>query len=187
MCSKKYFFYMLNNYRHFSSDENNNDTNYDYASKLSLKDPKQISLEDAGKTTKEKELDSLHNKHIPVKGPLDVSLTSGIPDEHIKERYVRIYKPSKSSTQAGSEITKRWKIEFDTRERWENNLMGWTSSADPLSNMTVDFSSKEDAIHFVEKNGWDYWVEEAKPKGKIKPKSYAENFTWNKRSRVWTK
>ena len=57
---------------------------------------------------------------------------------------------------------RRWKIEFDNRERWENNLMGWASSADPLSNMEVEFASKEDAVKFVEKNGWDYWVENPK-------------------------
>ena len=40
--------------------------------------------------------------------------------------------------------------------------MGWASSADPLSNMEVEFASKEDAVEFVEKNGWDYWVENPK-------------------------
>merc|ERR1712136_574384 len=171
----------------YFSDEGNKKVNIDYTSKLSFKEPKKIPIEEAGKSKEEKERDNIQNEHILVQGPMDVTLSSGVPEEHIKGRYVRIYQPSKSSSQAGSQITKRWKIEFDTRERWENNLMGWTSSGDPLSNMIVDFSSKEEAIRFVEKNGWDYWVEEAKIIGKIRPKSYAENFTWSKRSRVWTK
>ena len=56
-------------------------------------------------------------------------------------------------------IVLRWRIEFDTRERWENNLMGWSSSADPLSNTLLDFANKEDAIKFAEKNSWTYSLE----------------------------
>jgi hypothetical protein len=29
--------------------------------------------------------------------------------------------------QSGSYDERRWKLEFDTRERWENPLMGWQS------------------------------------------------------------
>ena len=50
--------------------------------------------------------------------------------------------------------------------------MGWSSSGDPLSNTLVDFGTKEEAIAFVEKNGWDYFVEEAAEKTP-KAKSYA--------------
>jgi NADH dehydrogenase (ubiquinone) Fe-S protein 4 len=50
----------------------------------------------------------------------------------------------------------------------------------------VDFASQEEAIEFVEKNGWDYWVEKASEK-QPKSKSYALNFAWNKRSRKSTK
>ncbi|KAJ6669947.1 hypothetical protein lerEdw1_000496 [Lerista edwardsae] len=31
--------------------------------------------------------------------------------------------------------------------------MGWASTADPLSNLLLSFSTKEDAIAFAEKNG----------------------------------
>jgi NADH dehydrogenase (ubiquinone) Fe-S protein 4 len=79
-----------------------------------------------------------------------------------------------------------WQLDFDVRERWENPLIGWSSSGDPLSNMAVKFSSKEDAIHFAEKNGWAYEVEEPQ-KWKFKPKSYGLNFSWDKKSRVSTK
>ncbi|KAL8203894.1 UNVERIFIED_CONTAM: NADH dehydrogenase Fe-S protein subunit 4 ndufs4 [Gekko kuhli] len=57
--------------------------------------------------------------------------------------------------QAGVNNTKKWKMEFDTRERWENPLMGWASTADPLSNLFLTFATKEDAIAFAEKNGLD--------------------------------
>lgn len=52
--------------------------------------------------------------------------------------------------------------------------------------MGLKFASKESAISFCEKVGWDYEVEEfAEPE--IKPKNYGENFAWNKRTRVSTK
>merc|ERR1711997_212736 len=124
---------------------------------------------------------------ITVDGAIqDISDVSGVPEEHIKERYVRIYRPAKNAMQSGTHGIKRWKIEFESRERWENNLMGWASSGDPLSNMLVDFASKEEAIAFVEKNGWTYFVEEAAEKTP-KTKSYAFNFAWNKRTRKSTK
>ena len=113
-------------------------------------------------------------------------LFQGVPEQHIKERYVRIFRPAKNAMQSGTHGVKRWKIEFEARQRWENNLMGWASSGDPLSNMLVEFGSKEDAIAFVEKNGWDYFIEEAAEKTP-KTKSYANNFAWNKRSRKSTK
>merc|ERR1739848_237290 len=125
-------------------------------------------------------------KLIEVEGAVDISDISGVPEEHIKERQVRIFRPAKNAMQSGTHGIKRWKIEFEARQRWENNLMGWASSGDPLSNMLVDFASKEEAIAFVEKNGWNYFVEEAAEKTP-KVKSYAFNFAWNKRTRNSTK
>merc|ERR1739844_37640 len=125
-------------------------------------------------------------KLIEVEGAVDITTISGVPEEHIKERYVRIFRPAKNAMQSGTHGVKRWKIESEARQRWENNLMGWASSGDPLSNMLVEFASKEEAIAFVEKNGWTYFVEEAAEKTP-KTKSYAFNFAWNKRSRKSTK
>lgn len=80
-----------------------------------------------------------------------------------------------------------WKLEFDVRERWENPLIGWASSGDPLSNMQLNFKSKESAIAFAQKNGWEFVVEEPQPVWQYKHKSYGYNFSWNKRTRVSTK
>ena len=64
--------------------------------------------------------------------------------------------------------------------------MGWSSTADPLSNMVLDFASKEDAMAFAEKHGWAYELED--PKERVpKAKSYALNFSWSKRTRKSTK
>lgn len=58
----------------------------------------------------------------------DISMLSGVPEEHIKNRRVRIYIPPKNVMQSGTNNISGWQIEFDTRERWENPLMGWTST-----------------------------------------------------------
>ena len=59
-------------------------------------------------------------------------------------------------------------------------------SGDPLSNLHVEFSSKEEAIEFCEKNGWD-WSVDVKTPVKPRVKSYGANFSWNKNTRTSTK
>ncbi|XP_077378382.1 NADH dehydrogenase [ubiquinone] iron-sulfur protein 4, mitochondrial [Festucalex cinctus] len=119
---------------------------------------------------------------ITVDEKLDITPVTGVPEEHVKTRKVHIFVPAKTAMQSGVNSTKKWKMDFDTRERWENPLMGWASSADPLSNMVLSFSSKEDAIAFAEKNGWSYDVTD-KRSPKPRSKSYGANFSWDKRSR----
>ncbi|XP_020853656.1 NADH dehydrogenase [ubiquinone] iron-sulfur protein 4, mitochondrial [Phascolarctos cinereus] len=123
---------------------------------------------------------------ITVDEKLDITTVTGVPEEHIKTRKVQIFVPTRNNMQSGVNNTKKWKMEFDTRERWENPLMGWASTADPLSNLVLTFSTKEDAVAFAEKNGWSYDVQERKVP-KPKSKSYGANFSWNKRTRVSTK
>lgn len=52
--------------------------------------------------------------------------------------------------------------------------------------MKVDFRNKDEAIRFCEKNGWQWYIDEPKPK-LPKVKNYGFNFSWNKRTRVSTK
>ncbi|XP_029664252.1 NADH dehydrogenase [ubiquinone] iron-sulfur protein 4, mitochondrial [Formica exsecta] len=116
----------------------------------------------------------------------DIGYVSGVPEEHIKTRRVRIYQPAKNAMQSGTNNIHFWQMDFDTRERWENPLMGWTSSGDPMSNIQVNFATKEEAIAHCKKMGWDYYVQ--KPNlNEPKPRSYGINFSWNKRTRVSTK
>ncbi|KAL4227968.1 ndufs4 NADH dehydrogenase Fe-S protein subunit [Mactra antiquata] len=111
---------------------------------------------------------------------------AGVPEEHRGSRRVRIFIPAKNAMQSGTYGSNKWRMEFDARERWENPLMGWQSTGDPLSNSHVEFATKEDAIDFCAQNGWECFVEEPKKKT-FKPKSYGANFSWNKRTRVTTK
>lgn len=158
----------------------------DITKSVNVKEPKRLDVEISSKTEEELDFDRRHKGLITVEGKNDVATTSGVPEEHLTTRYVRVYRPAKSAMQSGTAGVRRWRIEFETRERWENNLMGWASSGDPLSNMIVDFASKEEAVAFVEKHGWDYWVEDPKERSP-KVKSYALNFAWNKRTRKSTK
>jgi NADH dehydrogenase (ubiquinone) Fe-S protein 4 len=59
--------------------------------------------------------------------------------------------------------------------RWENPLMGWQSTADFMQGERVGFQSKEAAIAFAEKQGYQFFVQEPNVR-KTKPKSYANNF-----------
>lgn len=57
-----------------------------------------------------------------------MSTVTGVPEEHVKTRLVKISKATKNVMQSGTDNTHNWVMEFDNRERWENPLMGWTST-----------------------------------------------------------
>ena len=56
--------------------------------------------------------------------------------------------------------------------------MGWQSSADFMQGTHINFKSKEDAIRFAEKQGYEFFVQEPNAR-KILPKAYANNFLWS--------
>jgi NADH dehydrogenase (ubiquinone) Fe-S protein 4 len=123
---------------------------------------------------------------IVVEESMNVTDINGVPKEHIERRRVRIFQPAKNAMQSGTNDTKVWALEFENRQRWENPLMGWTSTGDPMSNLRLSFSTKEDAIRFADKNGWTYFAEEERIRKPLR-KSYADNFSWDKRTRVGSK
>ena len=87
-----------------------------------------------------------------------------------------IYKPSKNPMQSGINKFNKWKIEFVTDKPGINPLMGWESSTDTFSELILEFSSKELAIEYANKNNINYEIIESNIK-KINKKSYADNFT----------
>lgn len=56
--------------------------------------------------------------------------------------------------------------------------MGWQSSADYLQGTQLFFKTKDDAIHFAEKQGYEYFVQEPNER-QIKPKAYADSFVYS--------
>ena len=77
--------------------------------------------------------------------------------------------------QSGTGKSIKWILEFETNNPTKNPLMGWESSNDTLSEVIIEFSSKELAINYAKKKKIDYEVIEPK-KRKITKKSYAQNF-----------
>jgi NADH dehydrogenase (ubiquinone) Fe-S protein 4 len=87
----------------------------------------------------------------------------------------KIYIPTKTSMQSGLGKTKKWLLEFKTEDSGINPLMGWESSTDTLSEIKLEFSSKELAIKYAKKNKIDFELIEPKKRNVFK-KSYADNF-----------
>ena len=87
----------------------------------------------------------------------------------------KIYKPTKTAMQSGMRNTKNWLLEFDTLNTGINPLMGWESSNDTMSEVKLEFSSKDQAVNYAKKNNINYYVVEPQ-KRKIIKKSYSDNF-----------
>ena len=87
----------------------------------------------------------------------------------------KIYKPAKTAMQSGRRNTKNWLLEFDTFATGVNPLMGWVTSKDTMSEVKLEFSTKEQAINYAKKNNINYHIIEPQ-KRKIIKKSYSDNF-----------
>ncbi|KAI9021933.1 Ndufs4, NADH dehydrogenase Fe-S protein 4 [Hyaloraphidium curvatum] len=107
---------------------------------------------------------------------LQAYTVSGAPPG-LRRRGVRIFSPAKTAMQSGQAKKGEWVIDFDVQDKWENPLMGWVSSADPVQALKVSFASKEDAIAFAERQGWDYWIDLPK-EVRFRKKSYSDNFLY---------
>ena len=86
-----------------------------------------------------------------------------------------LYIPNKSPMQSGLGKTVKWLLQFETKDPTTNPLMGWESSNDTLSELDLEFSTKELALEYAKKNKIELEIIEPK-KRKIVKKSYADNF-----------
>ena len=77
--------------------------------------------------------------------------------------------------QSGLAKTNKWIIEFKTKDSGVDPLMGWESSTDTLTELKLEFSTKELAIDYAKKNKIDFELIEPQ-KRKIIKKSYTDNF-----------
>jgi hypothetical protein len=93
---------------------------------------------------------------------------------------VRIFRPTKSAMQSGWGNTRAWVMEFE-RDQPEAHepLMGWVSSADTKSQVRLSFDTEDEAIAYAKRQGYEYSLIEAHGRH-IRPKSYADNFRWNR-------
>ena len=90
-------------------------------------------------------------------------------------RIAKIYLPTKSAMQSGKGKTEKWVLEFVSQKSKYNPLMGWESSKDTNSQIKLNFSSKEQAIEYANKNNIKYKLIEPNTR-KFVIKSYADNF-----------
>ena len=81
--------------------------------------------------------------------------------------------------QSAKRNTKNWILEFDTLDTGINPLMGWETSQDTMSEVKLEFPSREQAINYAKKNKINHYVVDPQ-KRKIIKKSYAENFLKDK-------
>ena len=77
--------------------------------------------------------------------------------------------------QSGRGNIKKWILEFEVRDPTVEPLMGWESSDDTLSEVKLEFFTKEQALDYAKKNNIEYKLREIKKKNFV-IKSYADNF-----------
>ncbi len=77
--------------------------------------------------------------------------------------------------QSGTGKSNKWVLEYETKDPTKNPLMGWESSSDTLSELKLEFSSKELAINYAKKKKIVFEIIEPKKRKTVK-KSYADNF-----------
>ena len=77
--------------------------------------------------------------------------------------------------QSGLGKSDKWLIKFETQDTGINPLMGWETSSNTLSELNLEFSSKELAIEYAKKNKIDFEIIEPQKRRVVK-KSYADNF-----------
>ena len=87
----------------------------------------------------------------------------------------KIYIPNKNPMQSGIAKSSKWILEFKTKNPTKNPLMGWESSSDTLTELRLEFSSKELAVNYAKKKKIDFELIEPKKRKTVK-KSYADNF-----------
>ena len=77
--------------------------------------------------------------------------------------------------QSGLSKTNKWILKFKTKDPTKNPLMGWESSSDTLTELKLEFSSKELAVNYAKKKKINFELIEPKKRKMVK-KSYADNF-----------
>ena len=90
----------------------------------------------------------------------------------------KIYNPTKTAMQSGRRNNKIWLLVYEALNTGINPLMGWESSKDTMSEIKLEFSTKEQAVNYAKKNNIEYYLVEPQER-KIIKKSYTDNFLKN--------
>ena len=88
----------------------------------------------------------------------------------------RIIEEQRRTTQSGKARDGRWTLEFERSEAQRPDpLTGWAGSGDTKTQIRLAFESKEDALAYAERQGFEAHVITAPPV-KLKLQSYSDNF-----------
>ena len=101
--------------------------------------------------------------------------------------FARIYQPSKTAMSSGNAKTKFWVLEYSPNQgKQVDPLMGWTSSDDTQSQVSIKFDTKDAALAYAKANYIVVSVHEPQTrKVNVREGGYGENFATNRRG-VWT-
>jgi hypothetical protein len=95
---------------------------------------------------------------------------------------VRIYRPARSTMQAGLAATRHWVLEFPSETpRTPDPLMGWASASDTRTQARLRFASLAEAVKYADDHGWEVDVQDSRPSPRL-AKNYAENFAWRRKT-----
>jgi len=93
---------------------------------------------------------------------------------------VRIFQPAKSAMQSGRGNSRQWVLEFEPDQAQRNDaLMGWVGRGDTINQIRLRFPTKAEAVAHARRNGWTIRVHDPVVRRR-QPKSYADNFAFNK-------
>ena len=88
----------------------------------------------------------------------------------------RIVEEQRQTTQSGKARAGRWILEFERTEgQRPDPLTGWAGSGDTKTQVRLAFETKDEALAYATRNGFDTHVVPAPPV-KLKLQAYADNF-----------
>jgi hypothetical protein len=88
----------------------------------------------------------------------------------------RISELDRRTTQSGKANAGTWLLEFEREDPLRADpLTGWAGSRDTRPQVRLNFATKDAAIAYAKRRGFDYHLVPAKPV-KLKIQAYADNF-----------
>jgi len=88
----------------------------------------------------------------------------------------RISELERRTTQSGKANAGRWLLEFERDDPLHPDpLTGWAGSRDTKPQVRLDFDTRDAAIAYAKRRGFDYHLVPASPV-KLKIQAYADNF-----------
>jgi hypothetical protein len=88
----------------------------------------------------------------------------------------RIIEEQRRTTQSGRARDGRWTLEFEREQAQRADpLTGWSGSGDTRTQVRLSFDTKDEALAYATRKGFDVHVVPAPPV-KLKLQAYADNF-----------